>query len=116
MVEFHDGSALCSQTLEAECGTGIVYLEIDAEGVAGGGAATVVFVIVSWWSARNIITPEGEQASAFFGDFSIGYGAYAGVVAVIVMVGALTAMTTRVTVLRALHDIDDRRADPGRLD
>ncbi len=85
-------------------------------GVAGGGAATVVFVIVSWWSARNIITPEGEQASAFFGDFSIGFGAYAGVIAVIVLVGALTALTTRVTVLRALHDIDDRRADPGRLD
>ncbi|MFZ2099060.1 MAG: ABC transporter permease [Oricola sp.] len=85
-------------------------------GLAGGGAAVVVFVLVSWWSARNIITPEGEQASALFGDFSIGAGAYGGVIAVIVLVGALTALTTRVTVLRALRDIDERRADPGRLD
>lgn len=85
-------------------------------GVAGGGAATVIFVLVSWWSSRNLITPEGEQASALFGDFSIGAGAYAGVVAVIVLVGALTALTTRITVLRALRDIDERRADPGRID
>ena len=80
------------------------------------GAAAVIFVLVSWWSARNIITPEGEQASALFGDFSIGAGAYAGVVAVIVLVGALTALTTRLTVLKALRDIDERRADPSRLD
>ena len=85
-------------------------------GLIGGGAATVVFLLVSWWAARNIITPEGEQASAFFGDFAIGAGAYAGVFAVIVLVGFLTALTTRITVLRTLRDIDDRRADPGRLD
>jgi len=85
-------------------------------GVAGGGAATLVFLAVSWWSARNIITPEGEQASAFFGDFAIGAGAYGGVVAVIVLVGVLTALTTRMTVLATLNDIDERRADPGRID
>jgi cell division transport system permease protein len=85
-------------------------------GLIGGGAATLVFLLVSWWSARNIITPEGEQASAFFGDFAIGFGAYGAVIAVIVLVGFLTALTTRITVLQTLRDIDDRRADPGRLD
>jgi cell division transport system permease protein len=85
-------------------------------GLIGGGAAAIVFIFVSWWSARNIITPEGEQASAFFGDFSIGAGAYVGVFAVIVLVGVLTALTTRITVLSALRDIDERRSDPGRLD
>ncbi|GAB4350610.1 MAG: ABC transporter permease [Oricola sp.] len=84
-------------------------------GLAGGGAAALVFLIISWWSARNIITPEGEQASAFFGDFAIGAGAYAGVVAVIALVGVLTALTTRITVLASLRDIDERRADPGRI-
>ncbi|MCI5075164.1 ABC transporter permease [Oricola sp.] len=85
-------------------------------GVIGGGFATLIFVLVSFWSARNIITPQGEQASAFFGDFSIGLGAYAGVFAVIVLAGVLTALTSHVTVLRTLHDIDDHHADPGRLD
>jgi len=85
-------------------------------GLAGGGAAALVFLVVSWWSARNIITPQGEQASAFFGDFAIGAGAYGGVVAVIALVGVLTALTTRITVLAMLHDIDERRADPGRID
>lgn len=85
-------------------------------GVAGGGAAALVFLMVSWWSARNIITPEGEQASAFFGDFAIGVGAYGGVVAVIALVGVLTTLTTRITVLALLNDIDERRADPGRID
>ena len=84
-------------------------------GLAGGGAAALVFLVISWWSARNIITPEGEQASAFFGDFAIGAGAYGGVIAVIALVGVLTALTTRITVLATLHDIDERRADPGRI-
>lgn len=84
-------------------------------GLFGGGAAMVVFLLVSWWSARNIITPQGEQASALFGDFSIGFTAYAGVVALIGLVGFLTALTTRITVLRTLNDIDDRRSDPSRL-
>nr|WP_223385625.1 ABC transporter permease [Oricola cellulosilytica] len=85
-------------------------------GMIGGGTAIIVFFLVNWWAARNIITPEGEQASALFGDFAIGAAAYGGVVAVIVLVGLLTALTTRLTVLQALRDIDDRRADPGRLD
>jgi cell division transport system permease protein len=46
----------------------------------GGGAATLVFLAVSWWSARNIITPEGEQASALFRRFRHRRsGAYGGV-------------------------------------
>lgn len=85
-------------------------------GLIGGGIAMVAFLIVSWWASRNLITPEGEQASAFFGDFAIGLPAYLGVVAVIALVGLLTALTSRMTVLSTLRDIDDRRADPGRLD
>ncbi|WP_421856641.1 cell division protein FtsX [Oricola sp.] len=82
----------------------------------GGGAAVSIFLLVGIWASRNIITPEGEMASAFFGDFSIGASAYAGVAGLVVFVGLLTALTTRLTVLRALRDIDDRRSDPGRLD
>ena len=85
-------------------------------GVIGGGVAVVVFVLINWWASRNIITPEGEQASAFFGDFSIGAAAYGGVFAVIALVGLLTALTTRLTVLSTLRDLDEIRSDSGRMD
>jgi cell division transport system permease protein len=85
-------------------------------GLIGGGLSVIMFLAVGLWASRNIITLEGEQASAFFGDFAIGADAYAGVVGLIVLVGLLTALTTRLTVLRALRDIDERRSDSGRLE
>ena len=46
---------------------------------AGGVAAIIVFIVFSWWSSLNFATPEGDQASALFGNFAIGVGGYAGV-------------------------------------
>ncbi len=91
------------------------FLWVGLRGAAAGGlAAIVVFVAIGVWAGRNLTTAEGEQLSAFFGDFAIGLGAYVGVLLVIGLVGVLTMLTTRITVLRVLYEIDEKRADPSR--
>ena len=39
---------------------------------AGGVAAVVVFIVFSFWSSRNLATPQADQATALFGNFAIG--------------------------------------------
>lgn len=78
--------------------------------LAGGLAALAVFLAVGWWSSANRATPEADQATALFGDFSIGWGGYAGVLAIVIVVAVLTAETTRLTVLRHLKGLD--RSNP----
>lgn len=91
------------------------FLVIGLRGAAAGGlAAILVFVVIGTWAGRNLTSAEGEQLSAFFGNFSIGLPAYAGVLLVVLLVGVLTMVTTRITVLRVLHEIDEKRADPSR--
>jgi cell division transport system permease protein len=79
--------------------------------LAGGVAAILVFVGFSWWSSLNFATPEGDQASALFGNFAIGTGGYAGVVLIVLAIGALTALTSHLTVVSYLADIDMRHPD-----
>jgi cell division transport system permease protein len=76
--------------------------------LAGGLAAILVFFLVSVWSSFNLATPEGNQANALFGTFSIGKDGYLGVIAIIALVALITAETTRLTVIGYLH-----RMDPG---
>jgi cell division transport system permease protein len=76
--------------------------------LAGGAAAIFVFIVFSWWSSMNFATPEGDQASALFGNFAIGFGGYAGVALVVVVIGALTAATSHMTVVSYLTDIEIR--------
>ena len=76
--------------------------------LAGGTAAIFVFIVFSWWSSMNFATPEGDQASALFGNFAIGFGGYAGVALVVVVIGALTAATSHMTVVSYLTDIEIR--------
>ena len=73
---------------------------------AGGFAAIAVFIGFSWWSSRNMATPEADQAAALFGDFSIGMSGYAGVALVVLAIGALTAATSHLTVVAHLGEID----------
>src|SRR3546814_17900202 len=61
-------------------------------------AAILVFVGFSWWSASSLATPQADQTTALFGNFSIDRTGYAGVAAVIVLVAALTAVTSHATV------------------
>lgn len=81
--------------------------------VAGGAGAVVVFVAFSLWSARNLATPEADQATALFGNFGIGILGYAGVALVVLVIGGLTAATSHFTVVTYLNDIDFRQPDEG---
>lgn len=79
--------------------------------LAGGAAAILVFIAFSWWSSANFATPEGDQASALFGGFAIGIGGYLGVAFMVLVIGALTAITSHVTVASYLTDIEIRPAE-----
>jgi cell division transport system permease protein len=76
--------------------------------LCGGALAMVIFLAVAWWSSRNLATPEADQATALFGNFSIGSGGYSGVVLIILAVSVLTMITTRMTVIAHLRQVDGR--------
>ena len=83
------------------------FLRLGLLGAAsGGGAALLVFLAVGRWAQANTATPEADQIAALFGSFALHWGGYAGVVALAGLVGVLTALTSRVTVLRQLAAID----------
>jgi cell division transport system permease protein len=75
-------------------------------GAIGGGAALLVFVVAGlinrWFSGYAA----GEQMSALFGTFSIGLFGYIAMVSQIVLVAAVTALTSRHTVKQTLEAID----------
>lgn len=73
---------------------------------AGGAAAVIVFIVFSWWSSRNLATPEADQATALFGNFAIGANGYLGVAVIVAVIGALTAATSHFTVVTYLGEID----------
>mgnify|MGYP007032569135 FL=1 len=74
--------------------------------LAGGLAAAAVFVAFWFWSARNLATPQADQATALFGNFAIGAAGYAGVALIVFVVAALTAATSHVTVVSYLGELD----------
>ena len=78
---------------------------------AGGLAAAIIFLGFSWWSSRNLATPEGDQAAALFGNFAIGLSGYAGVLVIVLAVAVLTAATSHITVVSFLSDLDARQSD-----
>jgi cell division transport system permease protein len=83
------------------------FLLMGMKGAAAGGAAAmIVFILFSWWSSRNLATPEADQATALFGNFAIGPAGYGGVALIVLVIGALTAATSHVTVVTYLKDID----------
>jgi cell division transport system permease protein len=88
------------------------FLLTGMKGAAAGGVlATIVFLAFSWWSSRNLATPEGDQAAALFGNFAIGFAGYAGVGIIVIAVAALTAVTTHFTVISYLADLDGSASD-----
>jgi cell division transport system permease protein len=90
------------------------FLITGMRGAAAGGiAAIIVFIAFSWWSSRNLATPEADQATALFGNFAIGATGYAGVALIVLVIAALTAATSHFTVVAYLHDIDVRQPDGG---
>ena len=75
---------------------------------AGALAASLTFIGFSFWSGRNLATPEADQATALFGTFSIGISGYLGVTLIALLTAALTAATTHLTVVAYLTDIDTK--------
>ena len=88
------------------------FLLTGMKGAAAGGAAAVlVFVAFSFWSSRNLATPQADQAAALFGNFAIGATGYAGVALIVLVIGALTAATSHFTVIAYLNDLEFRPPD-----
>ncbi len=88
------------------------FLLTGMKGAAAGGAAAIaVFLAFSFWSTRNLATPQADQAAALFGNFSIGMLGYAGVALIVLVIGALTAATSHVTVISHLNDLEFRQPD-----
>jgi cell division transport system permease protein len=75
-------------------------------GAIGGGAAIVLFALASLISRWFTGTAGGDQTTAMFGSFSIGISGYVAVLGQVVLIAAVTAMTSRQTVNRTLEMID----------
>jgi cell division transport system permease protein len=90
------------------------FLATGAKGAAAGGlAAVLTFIVFSWWSSINMATPGADQAAALFGNFAIGASGYAGVFFVMLAVAGITALTSHLTVVAYLTDIENRQPDGG---
>ena len=75
-------------------------------GAIGGGAAIVLFALAGLISRLFTGTAGGDQTNAMFGSFSIGISGYVAVLGQVVLIAAVTAMTSRQTVNRTLEMID----------
>jgi cell division transport system permease protein len=75
-------------------------------GGIGGGAAVVLFALAAGISRWFAGTAGGDQTTAMFGSFSIGIIGYAAVFGQVILIAAVTAMTSRQTVNRTLEMID----------
>ena len=75
-------------------------------GIIGGGAAILVFFaaqgLISWFAG----TAAEDQLSALFGRFSLGSLGYAALAAQILLIAAVTAVTSRFTVNRTLDTVE----------
>lgn len=92
------------------------FIKIGIMGaVSGGVLAALFFALANLWTAGSIATPQSDQATALFGGFRIGIGGYFGIVAIIGAIGVLTGLTTRITVLRTIREIDRSRADASQM-
>lgn len=74
--------------------------------VTGGACAFLVFLAIGQWTRANQATPEADQISALFGSFAISWWGYGGTAALVVLIGVLTALTSRITVTSQLAAID----------
>lgn len=75
-------------------------------GLAGGVLAFAAFGAVRWITAQFAATPAGDQIAALFGALSVGWTAFVGIGLTVLLVAALTALTSRITVFRFLKVFD----------
>jgi cell division transport system permease protein len=75
-------------------------------GVIGGAAAMLLFLVAAFFGDRFKGTAGEEQVAALFGSFSIGIAGYAAIVGLVVLIAAVTAGASRLTVHRTLGSIE----------
>lgn len=75
-------------------------------GLIGASGAAVLFAVLSFFIGRSLATPEGDQVSALFGRFAIGPTGYLGALVIALLIGIMTAITSRLTVYRHLASIE----------
>jgi cell division transport system permease protein len=75
-------------------------------GVIGGGGALLLFGIITAANAWLAGTPGGDEAAALFGNPSIGLAGFGAIVGQILLMAAVTALTSRHTVNETLKSID----------
>lgn len=91
------------------------FLKISLKGAgAGGFMAAAFFAFASFLQDNTLATPQTDQATALFGRFEIGFSGYLGIFATMIVIALLTTLTARLTVIRAIYDIDQIRSDPSR--
>jgi cell division transport system permease protein len=75
-------------------------------GAIGGLGAIVLFALAGLISRWFMGSAAGDQASALFGSFSIGVVGYLAVLGLVILIAAVTAVTSRQTVNHTLEAID----------
>jgi cell division transport system permease protein len=75
-------------------------------GVIGGGAALLLLALAAPISDRFVGTAGGTEATALFGAFAMGPMGYATVMAEVVLIAVVTAVTSRRVVVGTLRRID----------
>jgi cell division transport system permease protein len=75
-------------------------------GVIGGGLAMVVFVLAGLAADLGRGTTGGDQLAFLFGRFSLGLAGYLAILAQVVLIAAVTALTSRRTVDRTLETVE----------
>jgi len=75
-------------------------------GAIGGSAAIILFALAGFVSRWFAGTAGGDQTSALFGSFSIGWAGYIAVLCQVALIAVVTALTSRHTVNSTLEAID----------
>ena len=75
-------------------------------GAIGGAVATVLFALIGFLSDWFKGSPGEAQAGALFGNLSLGPAGYGAIIGLIVLVAAVTAGTSRLTVHRTLRSME----------
>lgn len=79
------------------------FLSIGLQGGLLGTVATLLFFVLIGMAAGNMLSSEaGAQVGVLFGRFALGIDGLVGVAAVVPVIAALTAITSRLTVRRYL--------------
>jgi cell division transport system permease protein len=72
-------------------------------GLIGGIAAAIIFSSAHLLAGDILSLSGGDQIEALFGSFSIGWQGYAAIAAAVVLIAAITGITSRITVYHVLR-------------